>query len=73
MLAKRVVRSKQISEQCERTSERTSEWPSTLLVVFMQFLPKVQWWRTGGGSGDANGDGAVHGGMNLCDINAFIS
>ena len=35
----------------------------------------MQWWRTGGGSGggDADGDGAVHGGMNLYEIDAFIS
>ena len=30
--AKQAVRSKQMSERCERTSERTSEWPKTLCV-----------------------------------------
>ena len=32
--AKRAMRSKRTSEQCERTSERTSEWPSTYVWVF---------------------------------------
>ena len=31
--AKRTVRSKQTSERCERTSERTSEWPSTTVCI----------------------------------------
>ena len=31
--AKRAVRSKQTSERCERTSERTNEWPSTHIWV----------------------------------------
>merc|ERR1711989_93795 len=37
--AKRAVRSKQMSERCERTSERRSEWPSTLVVDFIVILP----------------------------------
>ena len=32
--AKRAVRSKQTSERCERTSERTGEWPSSLVCIF---------------------------------------
>ena len=32
--AKRVVQSKQTSERCEQTSERTSEWPSTSVCIF---------------------------------------
>ena len=51
-------RRKQMSEQCEQTSERTSEWPSTLRVDFMPFLSKVQRWRIGGGSGGGDGGGA---------------
>ena len=31
--AKRGVQSKQTSERCERTSERTSEWPSTYVPI----------------------------------------
>ena len=31
--AKQVVRSKQTSERCERTSERKSEWPSTAVWI----------------------------------------
>ena len=34
-----------------------SEWSSTLLVDFMPFLPRVQWWRTGGGNGGGDGGG----------------
>ena len=30
-----------MSELCERTSERTSEWPSNLGVNFTSILPKV--------------------------------
>ena len=45
-----------MGERCERTSERMSEWPRTLRVDFMPFLPKVQRGRTGGGSvGDDGG------------------
>ena len=40
--AKRAVRSKRMSERCERTSERTSEWPSTLRVHFIVILPTVE-------------------------------
>ena len=40
-LAKRAVRSKQMSERCERMSERWSEWPSTLRVDFIVILPIV--------------------------------
>ena len=32
--AKRTVWSKQMSERCEKTSKRTSEWPSTLVCIF---------------------------------------
>ena len=31
------VRSKRVNERCERTSERRSEWPSTLRVDFYIF------------------------------------
>ena len=31
-----------MSERCERTSERRSEWPSTLRVDFISFLPNVR-------------------------------
>ena len=31
-----------MSERCERTSERRSEWPSTLRVDFMAILPNVE-------------------------------
>ena len=31
--------------------ERISEWPGTIRVDFMPFLPRVLWWRTGGGEG----------------------
>ena len=31
-----------MSERCERTSERTSEWPSTLRVDFIVILPNVR-------------------------------
>ena len=31
--AKRAVQSKRTSEQCEQTSERTSEWPSTQICI----------------------------------------
>ena len=37
--AKRAVRSKQTSEWCKRTSERTSEWPSTYIFVLLYFQP----------------------------------
>ena len=39
--AKRAVRSKLMSEGCERTSERMSEWPSTLRVDSLVILPTV--------------------------------
>ena len=39
----------------EHSSKRTSAWPSTLHVNFMPFLPRMQWWRTGGGSIGGNG------------------
>ena len=55
---KQAVQSKRMSEQCERMSERTSKWPSTLRVDFMPFLPKEQRWRTGGGSSGDDGGGA---------------
>ena len=57
-----------MSEQCEQTSERMSEWPSTLRVDFMPFLLKVQRGQTGGGSGGSN-DGSE---MKLYEINALI-
>ena len=38
---KRAVRSRRMSERCEQTSERTSEWPFTLRVDFIYFLPTV--------------------------------
>ena len=44
--AKRPVRSKRMSERCERTSERTSEWPKTLRVVFVSFLPRAHRYET---------------------------
>ena len=31
-----------MSERCERTSERRSEWPSTLRVDFIIILPNVR-------------------------------
>ena len=31
--AERAVRSKRMSERCERTSERTSEWPGTYVPI----------------------------------------
>ena len=39
-----------MSEWCERTSERRSEWPSTQRVDFISILPNVEWpsgvaWR----------------------------
>ena len=40
--AKWAVRSKQLSEQCERTSEQRSEWPSTIRVDFISFQPTVE-------------------------------
>ena len=30
-----------MSERCERTSERRSEWPSTLRVDFIVILPMI--------------------------------
>ena len=42
--AKRAVRSKRMSEQCEQTSKRRSEWPSTLCVNFVVILPTVPGW-----------------------------
>ena len=41
--AKLAVRSERMSERCERTSERNSEWPSTLCVDFICLLPNVRW------------------------------
>ena len=38
----RAVWSKRMSEWCEWTSERRSEWPSTLRVDFTSFQPTVQ-------------------------------
>ena len=38
--AKRAVRSKWTSERCERTSERTSEWPSTTVCIFGCYRPQ---------------------------------
>ena len=40
--AKWAVRSKQLSERCERTSEQRSEWPSTIRVDFISFPPTVE-------------------------------
>ena len=40
--AKRAVWRKRISERCEQTSERRSEWPSTLRVVSIVILPKLR-------------------------------
>ena len=40
--ANRAVRRERMSEQCERTSERGSEWPSTLRVDFIVILPTVR-------------------------------
>ena len=39
--ANRAVRSKWMSERCKRTSERRTEWPSTLRVDFIVILPTV--------------------------------
>jgi len=36
---KRAIRSKQTSERCERTSERTSEWPSTSICILGCYRP----------------------------------
>ena len=44
-----------MSERCERMSERTSEWPSTLRVDFIQFWPTVRWWVVVK-DGDTDGD-----------------
>ena len=38
--AKRAVRSKRTSEQCERMSERTSEWPSTYVSILVCSRPQ---------------------------------
>ena len=37
---------KRMSKQCERTSERTSEWPSTLRVDFVSFQPRAHRFET---------------------------
>ena len=42
--AKRAVWNKQISERCERTSEQTSEWPSTYIPILGCLEPL--WTRT---------------------------
>ena len=39
---RQAVRSKRMTEWCERTSERTSKWSSTLRVDFIVFQPIVQ-------------------------------
>ena len=65
--AEQDVRSKQMSEQCERSNKRTSEWPSTQRVNFMPFLPECS------GGGLAVAMAAVHGGIRLYEIDAFIS
>ena len=39
--AKRAIQSKQRSERCERTSEQTSEWPSTYVSILVCSRP--QW------------------------------
>jgi len=39
--AKQAVRSKRMSERCERTSERRSEWPNTLRVDLLSFETTV--------------------------------
>ena len=64
---KQEVRSKQMSEQCEQTSERMSEWLSTQRVDFMPFLPESS------GGGQAVAMAVVHGGIKLYEIDAFIS
>ena len=44
--AKRPVHTKQMSDWCERTSERTSEWPSTLCVDFVSFQVRAHRYET---------------------------
>ena len=44
--AKRAVRRKRMSERCRRTSKWRSEWPRTLRVNFISFVPTVQGART---------------------------
>ena len=61
------VRSKQMSEQCKRSNKRMSKWPSTQRLNFMPFLPECR------GGGLAVAMAAVHGGIRLYEINAFIS
>ena len=56
-----------MSEQCERSNKRMSEWPSTQRVDFMPFLPKSR------GGILAVAMAVVHGGIKLYKINAFIS
>ena len=65
--AEQDVRSKHMSEQCERLNKRMSEWPSTQCVDFMPFLPECS------GGGLAVAMAAVHGGIKLYEIDAFIS
>ena len=43
--AKRAVRSKQMSERCERMGERRSEWPSALRADFIVILPNVRFFK----------------------------
>ena len=45
-------------EQCERMSEQTSGRAQHCVVDFRPFLPRVQGWRTAGGSGSVDGGGA---------------
>ena len=45
------MRSKRMSERCERMSERMSEWSITLRVDFMSFLPIVRRLFSNGGGG----------------------
>ena len=40
--AQRAVRSKQMGEQCERTSKQRCKWPSTQCVDSICFLPNVE-------------------------------
>ena len=81
------MRSKQTSEQCERTSNWTSEWPSTYILIHGFTEPQCGGdgggWDRGdidGGGGDererlwgsdGKGDGKLKGGSN--DVMAVSS
>ena len=56
--AKRAVWSKQTSERCERTSERTSEWPSTYVSILVCSRPQCR-GRERRNEGGENHEGEV--------------